>query len=423
MLRQALRVVSNLPLAFVFAASSASAAVVYSNTFETSVGSEWSASMIDVTPNGGRRFLGRFSVDSASLTLENLPPHVAVTVSFDLFTIFSWDGNEFTTFGPDIISLVADGATPVLYTTFSNAPAATTQYRQAYPDPYPGGDHPPKTGAIESNALGFPEDGNDAVYRITRTFPHDGAALVLTWRGIGLQGVSDESWGLDNVVVEMDVVPDPDQDGVPDAEEAELCRGTASGVPVTAVGCSVDQVCPCSAPYGRVGWSKRGEYRRCVNEAATEMYTSGRISAVERNVIKRSAKTSSCGLPGAVTSTTATTTTTSTSTTTTIAPGHCEHTGGPCLNDDDCGIPGACAPFGLPICVLTCTTSAQCPAGLFCFFAGEWGGKGICDGCGDDASLCPAGMTCPVNTCEQGSHPECAGPGNCTVREACIPAP
>jgi hypothetical protein len=115
------------------------------------------------------------------------------------------------------------------------------------------------------------------------------------------------------------------------------------------------------------------------------------------------------------------TTTTSTSTTTsTTLQGTCSTTGTTCTSDADCGIPGACEPFGLPLCVVTCTTNADCPPPLFCFYASEWGGKGICDGCADDPSNCPIYMTCHRNTCEQTTHPECAGPGSCTIQDRCV---
>src|SRR5262245_60482272 len=68
---------------------------------------------------------------------------------------------------------------------------------------------------------------------------------------------------------------DTDGDGIPDAQEQCECLGTAPGSPVTAVGCSIDQVCPCAAPLGRVAWANHGEYVRCVKFAAKELVRRG----------------------------------------------------------------------------------------------------------------------------------------------------
>jgi hypothetical protein len=47
----------------------------------------------------------------------------------------------------------------------------------------------------------------DAVYKLDFTFPHSTSSLVLDFSGSNLSPLSDESWGLDNVKVE--VVPEP----------------------------------------------------------------------------------------------------------------------------------------------------------------------------------------------------------------------
>ncbi|MBI1923618.1 leucine-rich repeat domain-containing protein [Candidatus Poribacteria bacterium] len=148
----------------------------------------------DTTPVGARRFLGQFGNGTVRLTLTNLPPHTSVTVSLDLFIIQSWDGND-TTYGPDIWELnVTDGPT-LLHTTFS------VGFWQAYPDAYPGGDHPARTGAAENDTLGYT---GDSVYQLNFTFPHTASSLALNFSAFGLQSLGDESWGLDNVAVQGD---------------------------------------------------------------------------------------------------------------------------------------------------------------------------------------------------------------------------
>nr|WP_168652943.1 MULTISPECIES: choice-of-anchor L domain-containing protein [unclassified Dolichospermum] len=60
---------------------------------------------------------------------------------------------------------------------------------------YPGG-----TGAVENNTLGS-SWGMDSVYHLSYTFTNVSDALTLNFIGSGLQEITDESWGLDNVKV------------------------------------------------------------------------------------------------------------------------------------------------------------------------------------------------------------------------------
>src|SRR5947207_2175207 len=81
-----------LPLLALASPARAGSQTVYFNDFEGAVGPEWSHTNTERTPFGDRGFLGQFGNDSVTLTLDNLPPHTALTVSFDLFVIRSWDG-------------------------------------------------------------------------------------------------------------------------------------------------------------------------------------------------------------------------------------------------------------------------------------------------------------------------------------------
>lgn len=183
----------------------------YVNDFEGMVGSEWSSTTTDVTPTSGRRFLGQFATDSVSLTLSGLAPHSQVTISFDLFVLKSWDGNS-TEHGADEWQVAVAGGPTLLRTTFNNCPTVTASDGQAYPDSYPGGQNACRTGASEVGTLGYAFDDGytsfpslDTVYHLTRTFPHSGSSLTLSFSGTlrVTSDVSDESWGLDNVAVEL----------------------------------------------------------------------------------------------------------------------------------------------------------------------------------------------------------------------------
>ena len=168
---------------------------------------KWSNDPSARTPSG-RNFLGEFAkFDGTSLTVNNLPSHTSATVSFDLFIIRSWDGNN-TQDGPDIWELSVAGNPILLRTTFNNSEPQFPR-NQAYPDVFPGGENPGSSGASEVNSLGyrFGDLPSDSVYRLEFTFPHLDNSLQLNFSsyGSGLEfGIEDESWGLDNVKVSVE---------------------------------------------------------------------------------------------------------------------------------------------------------------------------------------------------------------------------
>lgn len=189
--------------------------VVYD--FENGAGDGWSSPILETAPNG-EVFLGPFNNDDLTLTLNDLPPHRAVTIAFDLYIIRSWDGNQVTwpmpdtslrpwmvaeTVGPDIWSFRVGEAT-LLYTTFSNWPSLG--FTQAYPADYPAGDYPAQTGAAAVNTLGYTFGGMpmDATYHLEFTLPHTDSTFESGFSATGLQIGEDESWGLDNVTVTLE---------------------------------------------------------------------------------------------------------------------------------------------------------------------------------------------------------------------------
>ncbi|WP_200959875.1 choice-of-anchor L domain-containing protein, partial [Cylindrospermopsis sp. CR12] len=58
--------------------------------------------------------------------------------------------------------------------------------------------YPARTGAVENNTLGY---SRDSVYHLTYTFTNASDLLTLNFRGSNLEGIWNESWGLDNVKV------------------------------------------------------------------------------------------------------------------------------------------------------------------------------------------------------------------------------
>ena len=191
--------------------------VAYQSDFEGTVESVWSMPRTETTPVGDRTFLGPFANDVLNFKLPDLPPHSRVEVVFDLFIMGSWEGNASVdargrAVGPDVWRLSEASGVQLLQTTFSNVGFIERYDHQAYPDAYPDGDHPARTGADERNSLGylhnFPDLGVgtrpvDAVYNLTFSIEHDDALLWLVFEASGLTGHGDENWGLDNVTVRL----------------------------------------------------------------------------------------------------------------------------------------------------------------------------------------------------------------------------
>ena len=125
-------------------ATPANAALIYFNDFQGTVGSEWSHTTVASAPNpdfgGNRLFLGEFGNDTVTLSLNGIPTHSYLSVSFELFLIHSWDGNDMTVFndplGPDYWRLSVNNGPVLLDTTFSNGNPAGQAYA---PSPFSQG--------------------------------------------------------------------------------------------------------------------------------------------------------------------------------------------------------------------------------------------------------------------------------------------
>lgn len=197
-------------------------AVVYMNDFEGAVGPEWSHNHTELTPFGERSFLGQFSNEQVTLSLNNLPSHTELSLAFDLFIIRTWDGNlaedpnyPGNLIGPDIWDLTVVGGPTLLHTTFNNHDFY--DWTQAYPGDYPEASFAARTGAIENNTLGFTHSGYgviDSVYRLSFTFAHGSDSVVLRFSDSTVDwvqplGVGNESWGLDNVQLSVTPIPEP----------------------------------------------------------------------------------------------------------------------------------------------------------------------------------------------------------------------
>lgn len=192
--------------------------VMYFNTFtDTTIGPEWTGTSLrhtDAANFGG--FNGRYSgSDWICLTLgparrpgddgrngdnndgggggDGAPEFIRYTLSFDFYAIDSWDGNN-ASYGPDRLEVSANDVVK-FSESFCNT-GDTQTFRE--PD-------------VGRSQMGFGNQWPEAIYR-SITITHDlqpGEYVWYGWYTTQLQGMGDESWGIDNVRVSYEVVPAP----------------------------------------------------------------------------------------------------------------------------------------------------------------------------------------------------------------------
>lgn len=177
---------------------------IYCNDFEAGAGQEWNNPSLSITPTG-RIFLGEFSNQAAILTLSELPTHTAIKYNFDLYLIRSWDGNELflsdgQIVGPDQWRMAVDGTTQ-LVTSFANW--VSLGQKQAFPGIYPYASYPAQFASSEQQSLGYTinQSPMDSVYQMSYITQHTGDEFKLELSASGLQPITDESWGVDNLCI------------------------------------------------------------------------------------------------------------------------------------------------------------------------------------------------------------------------------
>lgn len=154
----------------------------YFNDFEgEAVPTEWSITREAYTP-GFSRFLGNFSNEETALTVA-LTQGANYQLTFDFYAIDTWDGNS-AQWGPDRFRVYFNG-NEIFNNTFSNI----TTNGQTYTGP--------ALFYLVDKGFGW---AGDSGYRITLGFTA-GATNTLKFFASGLQSITDESWGLDNVTI------------------------------------------------------------------------------------------------------------------------------------------------------------------------------------------------------------------------------
>jgi hypothetical protein len=163
-------------------------------------------------PSGGAGYLGPFTNEALTLSYTYI---AGANLTFDLYIIGTWDGAAGHKYGADTWEVAATCGSTVAYdfeTSFSNK--RTT--KQNYPAPVGGALYPGRTQGLNTYDLGFSADPSQNVTNTTvssystiyqLSVPSSalaacaGQTITFTFHNPSqeLQGVSDESWGLDNV--------------------------------------------------------------------------------------------------------------------------------------------------------------------------------------------------------------------------------
>ncbi|MEI7979362.1 MAG: PKD domain-containing protein [Bacteroidota bacterium] len=183
---------------------------IYNNNFNSSIGSNWTfpgivpANEPVLKSYNGGSVLGNLSNQQAIFNLTGIPTHTSVQIDFDLYLNDSWDGNSTdiiggSLIGKDIWKMDVDGNS-LINTTFSNFSYRTQSYPGNIPAINLSG-----TDAVSTNLATVCNHGAGAgtsVYHISKTITHSNPSISVVLEGLGLESVCNESWSIDNFVVQ-----------------------------------------------------------------------------------------------------------------------------------------------------------------------------------------------------------------------------
>lgn len=176
--------------------ATAARASSYFTDFESGVGLEWSSTTRSSTASF-TNFLGRFANHRVNLTLDTIAG-AEYRLTYDFFAIDSWDGIS-ANWGHDYFNVHVNDE-EFFRAAFSNG--ANQDWSQTVAGR-------PTEGGPGVN-LGFNGSWSDSIYRgMSVDFLATSSVTTISFFGQGLQGVNDESWGIDNVGVSMLSVPAP----------------------------------------------------------------------------------------------------------------------------------------------------------------------------------------------------------------------
>ena len=176
----------------------------YFNDFENGIGNEWN--ITSTSSFNGSNLLGRFLSQTLTFYSNNLPPHDSLEVSFDLFTLGSWDGNDSGINGPDNWGATLNGVIIYPTTTFSTHYVTShPAYFQSFPGPFPSSN---PAGAGSAERINTPINCNicPTRYRLIKKIPHITSNINFSQAAslVGLNNITtDESWGIDNFSIRL----------------------------------------------------------------------------------------------------------------------------------------------------------------------------------------------------------------------------
>lgn len=187
---------------------------IYNNDFESGNLTGIAGGVISAF--NGSKILGNYNNGGFSLTINDLPSHDLIDISFDLYIHDSWEGNQQlqdNVSGPDIWQLKADNKI-YINTTFSNLDCLPGNFcsPQSYPADYPNNNNNPKSGAFSTNLPGFCSEVNSAtgttLYKIHKSISHSEKTLLIQCldklsQKNSMNPKCDESWSVDNIKVKV----------------------------------------------------------------------------------------------------------------------------------------------------------------------------------------------------------------------------
>ena len=170
----------------------------------------FSGNMLENRTGGNLNSPGSVPQIGTTLTLTNLPTHTSIDLNFLLAIINTWDGlaamipNQ----APDFFNVLVDGL-PLFRESFDNAAQGLNQGYVAPPavqlTPF---------SLVNLGFAGMPANAVDSAWNlgldpVFQNIPHTASTLTVDFfaDGSGFQGGSNESWGIDNLRVELNGVP------------------------------------------------------------------------------------------------------------------------------------------------------------------------------------------------------------------------
>jgi hypothetical protein len=194
-------------LAALLAAGSVNAAVIYQQDFEGGAGAEWSGAGTVQPTQGmsafgfGRQHLRNEGSSATTLTLTGLASHTTLTLDFLLAMWDSIDLGDTFLIDLDGTQIYSSGSLFGNYSPVDNIAKG------------PGTTITPSFTSFTEPQLGYNLGFRDAAQAVTFTVAHSASTATIRWTYANSQGSTDESFGLDNVIVSTNVaasaVPEP----------------------------------------------------------------------------------------------------------------------------------------------------------------------------------------------------------------------